>query len=122
MGRVKNWSVSMRCFLSVDSSEKVKIKFPACSMLKLFTKNGNFITTSIISTKANNLTPPFDSYQKIMYKIKKNKKIEACKIQASCKITMWQFLVDMTPAPSMKAETHPITSNKKIKGNEKCNT
>lgn len=49
---------------------KVKIKFPACSMLKLFTKNGNFITTSIISTKANNLTPPFDSYQKIMYKIK----------------------------------------------------
>lgn len=91
-------------------------------MLKLFTKNGNFITTSIISTKANNLTPPFDSYQKIMYKIKKNKKIEACKIQASCKITMWQFLVDMTPAPSMKAETHPITSNKKIKGNEKCNT
>lgn len=70
VGRLKNWSVSMRCFLSVDSSEKVKIKFPACSMLKLFTKNGNFITTSIISTKANNLTPPFDSYQKIMYKIK----------------------------------------------------
>lgn len=106
----------MCCFLSVDSSEKAKIKFSACSTLKLFAKNGNFITMSIISTKANNLTPPFDSYQKIMYKKEKFKrKLKHVRYKLPGKVTMWRFSADVMQASSMKAEPTQSPPTKNLK-------